>query len=327
MKKDVFLAVEATGLATDTDRLVEIVALEAVNSKLTGRQFHALLNPEHPIEFDAELAIGYDNDQLAWLPTFSEMAPAFLNFVNGANVIVFNANWTLTLVDAELERRNLSPLSLHVNRLKDARSLAINLDLNCRSSLDDLLLLFFCREPVQACSKTWRDCFMLSQLFPRLATGNDINGMNIVQLEISVPVIDGPFGTQQIEIADIAEPWRSQFLRWLCGGELSGSEHIQRCHQHHWTEWLTLAPALCPELAPSQLQEFPFVWSDVRWAMRQGQRRAQHHLDGKCVRYRDDLEREMLYQAALATYGAQEKTLQQAYIRGFRKGLKNVKRS
>lgn len=325
MKRDVFLAIEATGLATDTDRLVEIVALEAIDSKLTGEQFHVLLNPEYPIEFDAELVIGYDNAQLKWLPTFSETVPAFLRFVSGANLITFNADWTFALVDAELERRNLSPLSLHVNRLKDARSMAINLDLNCRITLDDLLLLFVCEEPVHACSETWRSCFMLSQLFPRLATSNNGSSMNIVQLEVSVPVNDGPYGTQQIEIADIAEPWRSQFLRWLCAGELNGDERIHRCHQHHWQEWLTQAPAVCPELAPSKLEEFPFLWSDIRNAMRQGYRRAQHHLEGKCVRYRDDLEREIRYQAALATYGAQEKRLQKAYIRGFHKGLKDAR--
>lgn len=321
MQRDVFLAVEATGLDTDTDRVVEIVALEARDSKPTGVQFHVLLDPGHPIEHDAEMVTGYDNTQLEGLPTFSDVAPAFLKFIRGAHLTAFNARWAFALIDAELLREDLPPLSQHVRRLQDARSSAAQLGLNVRLSLDKLSVLFDCREPVQACSPTWRDCHMLAQVFPRLTPGHAQASINIVELESLVPVHEGPYGTQYIEIVTIPEPWCSQFIRWLCAGELTGDERIHRCHRHLWVEWLRQAPAQCPELAPAQLEEFPFVWSDVRAAMRQGCQQARRHLDGKFIRHPDDVEREMRYQAALATFGAQEKTLQKAYLRGFRRGL------
>lgn len=323
MKRKVYLAVEATGLDTDTDRLVEIVALEAIDSKLTGQQFQVLLDPGYTIEHDAELVTGYDNAQLEGLPSLGEMASAFLKFVKGAELITFNARWTFNLIDAELARLSLPPLSQSAYRQKDARSLAEQLNLNVRLSLDKLAVLFDCQEPVQSCSQTWRDCYLLAQVFPRLAGDSEVQGMNIVQLEASVPIHDGPWDTQYIEIATISEPWRSQFIRWFCAGELVGDERIHRCHRYHWKEWLTQAPAQCPELAPAQLDAFPFVLADVRDAMRQGYQRAQSHLEHRHVHFHNDLEREMRYQAALATYGEQEKTLQEAYIRGFRKGLKN----
>lgn len=325
MQRDVFLAVEATGLDIDTDRVVEIVALEALDSQLTGSQFHVLLDPGQFIENDVEIVTGYDNTQLEGLPTFRDVAPAFLKFIQDAYLTAFNARWSFALIDAELVREDLPPLSQHVRRLQDARSCADQLGLNVRLSLDKLSMLFDCREPVQTCSTTWRDCHMLAQVFPRLVPGHVQAGINIVELESLVPVHAGPYGIQYIEIATIPEPWCSQFIRWLCAGQLNGDERIHRCHRYIWAEWLTRVPAQCPELAPSQLEEFPFVWSDVRDAMRQGCQRSRHHLEGKCVRYRDDLDREIRYQAALAMYGAQEKTLHEAYIRGFRRGLKDDK--
>lgn len=322
MSRDIFLAVEATGLDTETDRIVEIVAMEAIDSKLTGAQFQVLLDPGRPIECEAELAMGYDNEQLAGLPSLGEMAPGFIKFVNGAKLIAFNADWAFALVESELARLNLPPLPQHVRQLKDIRSLTDKLKLKVRLPLDKLAVLFDCREPVQTCSQTWRDCFMLAQVFPRLDDVDVDRGMNIIQLENSVPVIKGPFGTRQIEIAAIPEPWRAQFVRWLCAGEVNGDERIHRCHESHWSDWLTNAPAQCPELAPALLDEFPFRWTDVREAMRKGYQRALMSLEGKFVRYRDDPEREMRYQAANATYGVHEKTLHEAFMRGYRRGLK-----
>ena len=320
MRRDVFLNVNATGMDTVADRMIEVVALEALDSKLTGVQFQVLLDPRHPMDHMAEMVTGYDNEQLEGLPTFGDIAQKFLNFVKDSDLIVFNSHWGFLLVDAELERLNLPPLAHHTRHMRSVKSSVMKPDLNIKLSLDKLAVLFDCREPVQSCSPTWKDCFMLAQVFSRL--DGDVDPlMNIVQLETLVPVHAGPYGTQYIEIATIPEPWKSQFMRWLCAGELTGDVRIHRCHQHHWAEWLNQASAQCPELAPSQLDEFPFSWFDMRTAMTQGYQRARLHLKGKCVRYPSDLEREMRYQSALAGYGAQEKTLHKTFIRGFQRCL------
>ncbi len=320
MRRDVFLTVNATGLDTAADRVIEVVALEALDSKLTGVQFQVMLDPERPMEHASEIDTGYDNQQLEGLPTFGDIAPKFLNFVTDSNLIVFNSHWGFALVDAELARLNLPPLAHHTRHMRSVKSSVMKPDLNIKLTLDKLALLFDCREPVQSCSPTWKECFMLAQIFSRL-DGDVDPSMNIVQLETLVPVHDGSYGTQYVEVSTIPEPWRSQFMRWLCVGELTSDERIHRCHQHHWAEWLNQVPAHCPELAPSQLDEFPFSWFDMRTAMAQGYQRARLNLQDSCVRYRADLEREMRYQGALMTYGAHEKTLQKAYVRGFRRGL------
>lgn len=143
--------------------------------------------------------------------------------------------------------------------------------------------------------------------------------MNIIELEQSVSVHHGPCGVRCIEIASIPEPWQSEFMRWLCAGALRGDERIHQCHASFWRDWLHHAPANTPELSPSSVEEYPFTWFDLREAMRMGYRQAFHHRRGKFVRYPDDLDREIRYQVARSF--PYEKTLQQAYIQGFCRGL------
>lgn len=320
MKRKVFLTVEATGLDEAEDRIVEIIALEVIDSKLTGVQFHMMLDPEHPMAEDAQWVSGYEDAQLMGLPIWRDAVGSFLGFVKDAHLIIFNTRWTLELVNAELARCGISLLTHHVPKITDMKSEIGKLNLPFRPSIEKLSQVLECRNPVQFCSDAWKECFLTVQIFQTLNL-EETSSMNIVELETAVPVHDGPHGTPYIEIETIPEPWRSQFIRWLCAGEVIGNELMYRCQLQQWKDWLYQSPAHCPELAPSQLDEFPFIWSDVREAMKQGLERAQSHLQGRFVHYPDDLMREIRCQAALATYGAQEKTLQKAYIRGFLKGL------
>ena len=168
MQRYVFLSVEATGLDTTTDRLLEIVALEDLDFQLTGTQFHVLLDPEHPIKVDAELCIGYNNARLAGLQKFRNICPTFLKFLHGASLITINQGFGFTLINAELARLNMPPLTQHVQHLRDVQAEARRRGLNIRLTVDNLAKYFNCREPVQSCSQTWRDCFMLVQIFSHL---------------------------------------------------------------------------------------------------------------------------------------------------------------
>jgi len=246
MKRTVFLTVEATGLDRAEDRVVEIVALEAVDSKLSGNQFHVLLDPQHPIREDAELCTGYNNGQLRGLPRFREIRPAFLRFLQNSTLITFNSGWSFQLINAELKRERMPPLAQYVMELIDAKSQVAQLGLNPRLTLDKLAILFDCREPIQPCTQTWRECFLLAQLFPKLARAD--MPAAIVSLESSIRFSVGPNGKQYVEIASIAEPWRTRFINWLSAGVLVGDERMHRCQLGHWQEWIDQEAGIPTEL-------------------------------------------------------------------------------
>ena len=258
MSRNVFLSVDATGLYTHIDRVLEIVALEAVDLVLTGVQFHVVLNPQHEMHDEVTKITGYQDEQLAGLPTFGDIASALVRFVKDSDLVVANASWDIDLIDAELIRLGMLTLAHHTHHMSDVSSNGLKPNLNIRLNMDKLALLYDCREPVQACSHGWKSCFRLAQMYLKHYRKAKPS-MNIIELEKSVPVYDGHFGIQYIDTTTIPEPWQSQFIRWLYAGKSLMGENTHRCHQHHWTEWLHQVPARCPELGPSQLDELP--WS------------------------------------------------------------------
>lgn len=168
MTREVFVVVEITGLDPKSNRVIELVALEARDSKPTGIQFHVLLDPDYPVEDGAASITGYDNWELEGLPKFADIAPAFVNFVRGSDLVVFTPDWDFAVIEAELARLAMPPLSYYVNSLKDARSRVMKLNLNVRWNPEKLSVLYDCREPVQKCTRIWRECFLLAQAFPCL---------------------------------------------------------------------------------------------------------------------------------------------------------------
>ena len=67
----IILDTETTGLSPAEGRIVEIAAVEMLDGKLTGREFHHLLNPEHPISEEITEITGINDAMVAGRPTFS----------------------------------------------------------------------------------------------------------------------------------------------------------------------------------------------------------------------------------------------------------------
>jgi|GEM_PF-65014 len=103
--RQIFIDTETTGLSVrQGHRIVEIAALEATGGRLTGRKFHAYLNPERNIDQGAQQVHGLTTSFLRGHPKFSEIAQEFISFVRGAECLMHNAPFDVSFIDAELER-------------------------------------------------------------------------------------------------------------------------------------------------------------------------------------------------------------------------------
>jgi len=101
--RQVVLDTETTGLeAEQGHRVIEIGAVELVDRRLTGKNFHSYLNPQREIEDGALEVHGITREFLADKPLFAEIAEEFLRFVDGAELIIHNAPFDLGFLDAEL---------------------------------------------------------------------------------------------------------------------------------------------------------------------------------------------------------------------------------
>ncbi len=103
--RQIVLDTETTGLSWDKgNRIVEIGCVELVERRPTGRTFQRYLNPEREFEPGAQEVTGLTLEFLADKPRFADVADAFLEFVDGAELVIHNAAFDIGFLDAELAR-------------------------------------------------------------------------------------------------------------------------------------------------------------------------------------------------------------------------------
>jgi DNA polymerase III subunit epsilon len=138
--RQIVLDTETTGLEpAEGHRIIEVGCVELVNRRPTGKTFHQYLDPEREIDRAAEDVHGISNAFLADKPKFHEVAPEFLEFVQGAELVIHNAAFDVGFLDAELARlQPPGPPMAQVCGILDTLMLARQAHPGQRNSLDAL---------------------------------------------------------------------------------------------------------------------------------------------------------------------------------------------
>ena len=126
--RQIVLDTETTGLdPKQGHRIVEVAAIELVNRKVSDRSFHRYLNPEREIDSGAAEVHGLTLERLQNEPKFAEIAPALLEFIKGAELIIHNAPFDVGFLNKELELAGLPALVNYcpnvIDTLKQAKEL------------------------------------------------------------------------------------------------------------------------------------------------------------------------------------------------------------
>ena len=101
--RQVVLDTETTGLSPQHGhKLTEIGCLELIDRKITGQTFHSYLNPERELDAKAAEITGLSWSMLKDKPKFINIADDFINFIDGAELIIHNAPFDLSFLDHEL---------------------------------------------------------------------------------------------------------------------------------------------------------------------------------------------------------------------------------
>lgn len=138
--RQIVLDTETTGLEPELGhRVIEIGCVELVNRRPTGRTFHHYLNPEREIDAGAQDVHGLSTEFLADKPRFAEVAEEFLEFVHGAELVIHNAPFDMSFLDAEFRRVRVDgPPLVEVCPVLDTLILAREMHPGQRNSLDAL---------------------------------------------------------------------------------------------------------------------------------------------------------------------------------------------
>lgn len=103
--RQIVLDTETTGLEVSAGhRIIEIGAIELLNRRPSGQQFHRYLNPERQIDAGATAVHGITTQKLATAPKFAEVALELMQFLRGAELVIHNAPFDVGFLDMELTR-------------------------------------------------------------------------------------------------------------------------------------------------------------------------------------------------------------------------------
>jgi DNA polymerase III subunit epsilon len=101
--RQVVLDTETTGLSWEKgNRVVEIGCVELLERRPTGRTFQRYLNPGREFEPGAQEVTGLTLDFLADKPRFGDVCVEFLEFIDGAQLVIHNAAFDIGFLDYEL---------------------------------------------------------------------------------------------------------------------------------------------------------------------------------------------------------------------------------
>ncbi len=137
--RQIVLDTETTGLDWRSgDRVIEIGCVELVNRGLTGRHFHAYLNPERGIDAEAVAIHGITEEFLADKPRFRDVAADFEDFVRDAELVIHNAGFDVGFLNHELSLLGWDPLEKFCAGVIDTLRMAKEQNPGKKASLDAL---------------------------------------------------------------------------------------------------------------------------------------------------------------------------------------------
>ncbi|GJL86274.1 MAG: DNA polymerase III subunit epsilon [Micavibrio sp.] len=137
--REIVLDTETTGMDPEQGhRIIEIGCVEQENHLPSGKTLQLYINPERDIPAEATAVHGITDDFIKDKPVFSEVFDQFLEFVDGAKLVIHNAEFDMKFINWELKQVGHQPIpwthvidTLTMARQKFPGSPA-NLDALCR---------------------------------------------------------------------------------------------------------------------------------------------------------------------------------------------------
>lgn len=103
--RQIVLDTETTGLEpSQGHRIIEIGCVEMINRRLTGNNYHQYIQPDREIDEGAQAVHGISNQFLADKPRFADVVKDFIEYIDGAELIIHNAPFDVGFIDHELKQ-------------------------------------------------------------------------------------------------------------------------------------------------------------------------------------------------------------------------------
>ena len=122
---DRFVAIrcETSDILDPEAQLIELAAVTVQHGRITGERFHTLLNPQTPIPKSGTLVHGHNKASLAECPVWEDVAASWMAYAQGAQLLVWNANFHLRMLDRAQRGAVLPAMHTLVAGITDLREM------------------------------------------------------------------------------------------------------------------------------------------------------------------------------------------------------------
>lgn len=118
--------------------IIEIGAVEMINRKYTGNNFHIYIKPDRLVDPDAIKVHGITDKMLADKPDFKTIAQDFIEYIRGAELLIHNAPFDVGFMDYEFRKLGLDIKTTDICLVTDTLQMARQMYPGKRNSLDAL---------------------------------------------------------------------------------------------------------------------------------------------------------------------------------------------
>jgi DNA polymerase-3 subunit epsilon len=169
--RQIVLDTETTGLdPKQGHRIIEVAAIELHGRNVSERSFHRYLNPERDIDEGAAAVHGLTLDRLQDEPKFAEIAPALLEFIGDAELIIHNAPFDIGFLNTELAKLDLPPLQ---NKVIDTLKVAKELHPGKKNNLNALCDRYFIDNSHRTLHGALLDTELLAEVYLAMTRGQE----------------------------------------------------------------------------------------------------------------------------------------------------------
>lgn len=158
---------ETTGFSPHKDALVEVAGLEMIDLRLTGRKYHAYINPRRTVPPSAVAVHGLTNEFLKDKPYVESVLPEFVSFIGGSPFVAHNARFDISFINRGIQSITGRELDCPV---VDTLGMAKEKLNTSRLSLDQLCDRLNVSRAARTLHGALLDCEILAEVFIKLVT-------------------------------------------------------------------------------------------------------------------------------------------------------------
>lgn len=178
-KRMIILDTETTGINKIgiphiNHRIIEIGAVEVIERRFTGNNFHVYIKPNRLIESEALKVHGITDNFLKDKPVFKDIVKKFLKYIKNSTLIIHNASFDLGFINQELNLldQNINTINTFCDVL-DTLKIARKLFPGKKNTLDALCTRYKINKSSRNLHSAIVDAYLLGKVYLLMTNGQE----------------------------------------------------------------------------------------------------------------------------------------------------------